>query len=97
MVDERESELDLSCLLSALSFGASFEELANFLIDRIDVYYAAPSRGHAPPTALRLLSFPERLSALCYRALSDSPLGAHRGADGGGFLTALPAAADRRS
>jgi hypothetical protein len=64
MVDERESELELSGLLSALSFGASFEELANFLIDRIDVHYAAPSRGHTPPTALRLLSFPERLSAL---------------------------------
>jgi hypothetical protein len=53
MVDERESELELSGLLSALSFGASFEELANFLIDRIDVHYAAPSHGHTLPTALR--------------------------------------------
>jgi hypothetical protein len=97
MVDERESELELSGLLSALSFGASFEELANFLIDKVDVPYAAPSCGHTPPTAIRLLSFPERLSALCNQALSDSPLGARRGADGGPFFTTLPAAAHRRS
>jgi hypothetical protein len=96
MVDERKSELELSGLLSALSFGASFEELANFLIDRIDVHCAAPSRGRTPPAAFRLLTVPERLSALCNRALSDSSPG-RRGANGGGALTALPAAAHRRS
>ena len=37
MVKEGKSELTLCGFLSALSFGSSFEELANFLIDKIDV------------------------------------------------------------
>jgi hypothetical protein len=49
MANDRDSELDLSGLLSALSIGASFEELANFLIDKLDVSQAAPSRGNTPP------------------------------------------------
>jgi len=44
MMDECESELGLSGVLSALSFGASFEKVANFLIDKIDINEAAPSR-----------------------------------------------------
>ena len=36
IVNENKSELGLLCFCSALSFGASFEELANFLIDQVD-------------------------------------------------------------
>jgi hypothetical protein len=37
MLEDCKSELRLCGFLSALSFGASFEELANVLIDQIDV------------------------------------------------------------
>jgi hypothetical protein len=52
MLEDCKSELGLCGCLSALSFGASFEELANFLIDQIDVNVET-----TPRTAIALSSY----------------------------------------
>jgi hypothetical protein len=67
---EPRSELKVADLLSALAFGASFEEIANFLIDNIaerDIDLSLGLRSFAMSCSLKL--FPALSIGVCNRPL----------------------------